>query len=190
MTPEEIQALVTQQLEGFRSEIKQEIITANQGLAANLTREFKKLAQPAQPEKTEETEKESLTLKSLKQQISELQASLEAKDKQAFEALKRSGLAEAINQVKALSPGLLQKVFMTDYGQYLKQEDGTWYVESPQVGIKPLATALQDFLKSEDGKLFVPASGVNGSGATETKTQDTTPNKDKTAEDILFEHFG
>ncbi|WP_414579102.1 hypothetical protein [Anabaena sp. CCY 9402-a] len=189
MTPEEITALVNQQLESFRSEIKTEIVTANQGLASSLTKEIKKLSQPAQPAQ-EEDQKESLTLKSLKQQLSDMQTALEAKDKEASNALKRSAIAEAIGSLKALSPGILQKLMANEYGEYLKQDNGVWYVESPAVGVKPLNTVLSDFLKSEDGKLFMPASGVNGSGAEETKNPNPPPaNQTKKSEDLLFEAY-
>ncbi|MBD2457975.1 hypothetical protein H6G80_28410 [Nostoc sp. FACHB-87] len=187
MTPEEITALVSQQIEAVKAELTQQITTANQGLAASLTKEIKKLSQPA-PATQEEPEKESLTLKSLKQQLSDMQEQLAAKDRQALDAMKRSGVAEAIGQLKALSPGILQKLILTEYGDALKQDSGVWYVESPTVGVKPLATVLSDFLKTDDGKLFVPPSGINGSGATESKPIPATSESPK-AEDLLVQAF-
>ncbi|ALF55629.1 hypothetical protein ACX27_26755 [Nostoc piscinale CENA21] len=187
MTPEEIQALVNAQIEGLRAEIAQQITTANQGLAASLTKEFKKHAAPA-PAVQDEPEKESLTLKSLKQQLSDMQAAFAAKEKEATDALKRSGIAEAVAQAKALAPGTLQKLFLTEYGDALKQENGMWYVDSPATGVKPLNAVLSDFLKSDDGRLFVPPSGVNGAGSTEAKPSPATTTENK-VEDLLFQAF-
>lgn len=186
MTPEEITALVQEQLTAFRTEIT----TANQGLAASLTREIKKLQQPAAPEKQDEgTEKETLSLKALKQQLQELTGKLEAKDAEAFNARKRSALAEVVASYKSLSPSALQKLMLAEYDSKLKEEAGVWYVEDG-ASIKPLKDVVGDFLKSEDGKLFLAPSGVNGSGSEETKPSAPTPNKkEKSAEDLLFEAF-
>ncbi|BBD59495.1 hypothetical protein NIES2109_22820 [Nostoc sp. HK-01] len=187
MTPEEITALVNQQIEAVKAEITQQITSANQGLAASLTKKIEKLSQPAQASQ-DEPEKESLTLKSLKQQLSDMQSAFAAKEKEAADALKRSGLAEAIGQLKALSPGILQKLFLAEYGDALKQDGGVWYVDSPATGVKPLNTVLSDFLKTDDGKLFLPPSGVNGSGAVETKPIPPTSESPK-AEDLLVKAF-
>lgn len=188
MTPEEITALISQQVESLRTELTQQITSANQGLAASLSKEIKKLSQPA-PATQEEPEKETLTLKALKQQLSDMQEQLAAKDKQTLDAMKRSAVAEAIGQQKALSPGILQKLILTEYGEVLKQDGGVWYVDSPATGVKPLTTVLSDFLKTEDGKLFIPPSGVQGSGAFETKPLPQTNNEQPKAEDLLFQAF-
>ncbi|MGV0103980.1 hypothetical protein NSTCB13_02626 [Nostoc sp. DSM 114160] len=189
MTEQEIQALIDASLNSFKTEIKTEFTQANQGLASSLTKEIKKL-QVAQPTVTEPTEstQEKLTLKALEQQLTDLKTQLADKDKETAAAKRSSAVSQVIANSKALSPGTLQKVFLLDYADQLKEEGGKWYLAQGD-SVSTLEDALNSYLLSEDGKAFAPASGVRGSSAQETKVTPIDPNQKLKAEDALFESF-
>ncbi|MFN6460558.1 MAG: hypothetical protein RMZ41_001755 [Nostoc sp. DedVER02] len=189
MTEQEIQALIDASLNSFKTEIKAEVTQANQGLASSLTKEIKRL-QTAQPTVAEPTESSTdrLTLKALEQQLTDLKTQLANKDKETVAAKRSSAVAQAIANSKALSPATLQKVFLLDNSDKLKEENGKWYVAQGD-SVSTLEDALTSYLSSEDGKAFVPASGVRGSDAQETKVTPVDPNQKLKAEDALFESF-
>ncbi|AVH67040.1 hypothetical protein [Nostoc sp. 'Peltigera membranacea cyanobiont' N6] len=189
MTEQEIQALIDASLNSFKTEISTEFTKANQGLAANLTKEFKKLQTP-QPTVTEPTEttQDKLTLKALEQQLTELKTQLANKDLETVAAKRSSAVSQAIANSKALSPGSLQKLFLLDNSDKLKEENGVWYVAQGE-SVSTLEDALNSYLSSEDGKAFAPASGVRGSDAQETKVTPVDPNQKLKAADALFESF-
>ncbi|MEH1966748.1 hypothetical protein [Nostoc sp.] len=189
MTEQEIQALIDASLNSFKTEIKTEFTQANQGLASSLTKEIKKLqtAQPASVEPTESIQ-EKLTLKALEQQLTDLKTQLANKDLETLNAKRSSAVSQAIANSKAISPRLLQKVFLLDNADKIKEEDGIWYVAQGD-SVSTLEDALTSYLSSEDGKAFIPASGVRGSDAQETKVTPIDPNQKLKAEDALFESF-
>ncbi|MEH1858038.1 MAG: hypothetical protein V7L21_08555 [Nostoc sp.] len=189
MTEQEIQALIDASLNSFKSEIKTEITTANQGLASSLTKEIKKLQAP-QPTVAEpaETNQEKLTLRALEQQLTDLKTQLANKDLETVAAKRSSAVSQVIANSKALSPSALQKLFLLDYVDKIKQEGDKWYVAQGE-SVSTLEDALNSYLSSEDGKAFVPPSGVKGSSAQETKVTPVDPNQKPKAADALFESF-
>ncbi|MEA5625308.1 hypothetical protein [Nostoc sp. UHCC 0251] len=189
MTEQEIQALIDASLNSFKTEISTEFTKANQGLAASVTKEIKKLQVP-QPTTTESTEsiQEKLTLKALEQQLTDLKTQLANKDLETISAKRSSAVSQVIANSKALSPATLQKVFLLDQADKIKEENGKWYVAQGD-SVSTLDDALNSYLSSEDGKAFVPASGVQGSSAQETKVTPVDPNQKLKAVDALFESF-
>ncbi|MFS0515138.1 hypothetical protein ACEYW6_10495 [Nostoc sp. UIC 10607] len=189
MTEPEIQALIDASLNSFKTEISTEFTKANQGLAASVTKEIKKLQAP-QPTVTEssETIQEKLTLKALEQQLTDLKTQLADKDKEAITAKRSSAVSQVIANSKALSPSTLQKVFLLDHADRIIEENGKWFVNQGD-SVSTLENALTSYLSSEDGKAFLPASGVQGSSAQETKVTPVDPNQKLKAEDALFESF-
>ncbi|MEH1803230.1 MAG: hypothetical protein V7L13_29520 [Nostoc sp.] len=189
MTEQEIQALIDAALNSFKSEIKTEITTANQGLASSLTKEFKKLQAP-QPTATESSEstQEKLTLRALEQQLTDLKTQLANKDLETIAAKRSSAVSQAIANSKALSPSALQKLFLLDNAERIIEENGRWFLNQGDT-VSTLEDALNSYLTSEDGKAFLPASGVRGSDAQETKVTPVDPNQKVKAEDALFEAF-
>ncbi|MBN3927113.1 hypothetical protein [Nostoc sp. NMS4] len=189
MTEQEIQALIDASLNSFKTEISTEFTKANQGLAASVTKEIKKL-QTAQPTVVEPTEaiQDKLTLKALEQQLTDLKTQLANKDLEAIAAKRSSAVSQVIANSKSLSPAILQKVFLLDYADKIKQEGDKWYVTEGDT-VSTLEDALNSYLSSEDGKAFVPASGVRGSDAQETKVTPVDPNQKVKAADALFESF-
>lgn len=189
MTEQEIQALIDASLNSFKTEIKTEFTQANQGLASSLTKEIKKLQAPqSTPTESTESIQEKLTLKALEQQLTDLKTQLANKDLEAIAAKRSSAVSQAIANSKALSPTTLQKVFLLDNSDKLKEENGKWYVAQGD-SVSTLEDALNSYLSSEDGKAFVPASGVRGSDAQETKVTPIDSNQKVKAADALYESF-
>ncbi|MFN6486286.1 MULTISPECIES: hypothetical protein [unclassified Nostoc] len=190
MTEQEIQTLIDASLNSFRTEISSEVTKANQGLAASLTKEIKKLQtpQPTVAETPTESVQERLTLKALEQQLTELKTQLANKDLETIAAKRSSAVSQVIANSKALSPSTLQKVFLLDNADKIKEENGKWYVAKGD-SVSTLEDALNSYLLTEDGKAFLPASGVRGSDAQETKVTPIDPNQKLKAEDALFESF-
>nr|WP_322714548.1 hypothetical protein [Nostoc sp. ChiSLP03a]MDZ8215802.1 hypothetical protein [Nostoc sp. ChiSLP03a] len=189
MTEQEIQALIDASLNSFKTEISTEFTKANQGLAASVTKEIKKLQAPqSAPAESTESIQEKLTLKVLEQQLTDLKTQLANKDLEALNAKRSSAVSQAIANSKALSPATLQKVFLLDNSDKLKEENGKWYVAQGD-SVSTLEDALSSYLSTEDGKAFLPASGVRGSDAQETKVTPIDPNQKLKAEDALFESF-
>ena len=92
--------------------------------------------------------------------VAELEALVVAQN--AVAAKNRLGTALG---VVASSKGLqhvptFTKLFSSDYGDDLREVDGEWFV-----GDTPLPTAVDVFTKTEDGSIFLPPSGVQGSGS-------------------------
>lgn len=189
MTPEEIQALIQSSINEAITGLEDKFTKANQGLAASLNKEVKKALStpPAQPTEPQE-DQNKLTLKALQQQLSDLQNQLAQKDKEAFTAKKSQAIAQVIANSKALNPAALTKLFNLEYGEYLKEENGQWFVDKGDATL-PLNDALNTYLSSEDGKFFLPPSGVNGSGSVETKPAPVDTNQKPKAEDLLFQDF-
>ncbi len=189
MTEQEIQALIDASLNSFKTEISTEFTKANQGLAASVTKEIKKLqtAQPTVAEPTESTQ-EKLTLRALEQQLTDLKTQLANKDLETVAAKRSSAVSQVIANSKALSPSALQKLFLLDNADRIKEENGAWYVAQGE-SVSTLEDALTSYLLSEDGKAFLPASGVRGSDAQETKVTPVDPNQKLKAADALFESF-
>lgn len=191
MSPEEVQALIDAALSGVKEEISTQITQANKGLAASLTKEIKK-ASSTQTQSTESEPQElsdKLTLKSLQHQLADLQTQLVNKDKEAFLAKKSQALSQVISECKALNPKALQKLINLEFGDYLKEENGAWFVVKGDDSVSPLKDALDSYLKSDEGLVFVAPSGVNGSGSTETKPTTINPNQKPSAADALFQEF-
>ena len=191
MSPEEIQALVDSSIGSAITGLREEFTKANQGLAASLTKEVKKVLssqtpQPAENESSEDSNK--LTLKNLQQQLSDLQNQLVQKDKEAFTAKKSQAISQVIANSKALNPSALMKLFSLEYGDYIQEEAGNWFINKGD-NVLPLQDALNNYLTSDEGKFYLPPSGVNGSGSTETKPAPINANQPLKAEDALFAAF-
>ncbi|OBQ17629.1 hypothetical protein [Anabaena sp. AL93] len=191
MSQEEIQALIYASIAGLKDELMIQVTTANKGLAASLTKEIKKslLIQNSQSHDIESEEESSkLTLKTLQQQLGELQSQLAQKDKEAFTAKKSQAITQVIAASRTLNTTALQKLISLEYGDYLKEENGSWYVEKGD-HVVTLQDALNTYLTTDEGKFYLPPSGVNGSGSTEAKSINVDTNQKVKAADALFDSF-
>lgn len=188
----DIQALFEQ----LKSDLLSEVDRRNQGVASALTKEMKKLLSdvkpqeqtPTAPAETEDLSKDKLTLKALQQQVEQLKSELTQKEQKALIADKNAAISKAIASAQALNPSALQKLFSLQYGEVLKKEGEQWYLESGET-VKSLEQVLADYLASDEGQLFVPPSGVNGSGAQETKAAPVTTQQKLTAAEALNSAF-
>ncbi|ANV88487.1 hypothetical protein [Picosynechococcus sp. PCC 7117] len=194
MTPEEIQALVASQLDDKLSEFREEYTKANQGLAASLSKEVKKTlekieASSTSPQDNPEVEGEKLSLKSLEKQLEDMRKQLAEKDQETFKAKKNNAINQLIAESKALNPKALQKLFDLEYGGYIKEENGSWYVDKGEDDVVSLQDALDSYLNSEEGKFYLPPSNTQGSGSTEVKNMSPNPNQPVKAGEALMEAF-
>lgn len=202
MDEEQVKALIAAALTEHGTTLLSQIDQKNAGLAASLTREIKKslesLQPPAKPAPdgtgnsegnppepnapgTSGATEGKLTLKALQQQleaqtklISEMKADSDRKDRETVQAKRSSALAQSIAGAKALNPTLLHKVLQLEYGDGLKEENNAWFV-SVGDSVKPLNDAVSAYLQTDEGKAFLPPSGTQGSGASESKTTTATP---------------
>ncbi|MBD2060501.1 hypothetical protein H6F88_31665 [Oculatella sp. FACHB-28] len=172
MTEDQVLALISTALAAAKSEIMSEVTRSNQGLAASLSKEIKKLhtPQPAveEDEATNSSGEGKLTLKALQQQIADLTTQLEAKDKKAFEAEKTSAIASLIAASGTQQKSTLQKLFALQYGDSIKKEGDSWFFEKDGTA-QTLDAVFKSYLESEEGSIFLPPSTVDGSGSKETK---------------------
>lgn len=191
MTEAEILALIAESLSSVKTEILTETTNAQKGLAASITREIKKLSETKTTQtapEDEPTSESTLSLKALQKQLSDMQSELANEKASATKAKRDSALVSAIQKSGAINQTALKKLLSLEYGERLKSEGDRWYLEDGET-----ATELQDvvasYLKSDEGKHFVPASGVQGSGSKETPATTTLPDKKLSAEDALYQAF-
>jgi predicted phage tail protein len=161
---------VKQMIADLRTELTDQIHTANQGLASNLTKQIAKIVPIKSEDKKPEPESSDnpLSMKALQQQIAELTKDIESERAAAFAAASDSALSQIVATSGTTSPAILKKLLATDYQGRLKQEGSVWFVVDGETAT-PLKQAVDSYLASDDGKFFLPPSGTKGSGATETK---------------------
>lgn len=180
LTPELEQVIttkITEVMDGAKQSILADVHRANQGLAASLTKEIKKATEPDEPAgeaEAEQPKEGKLTLKALQQEISGLRQQLADKEQAAFEADSSRALTQAIASAKATNPTALYKILRAEYSGRLKSEGDAWFLTDGDE-VKPLGDAIKAYLATEEGKYFVPSSGVNGSDSQETAPA-TVPN--------------
>ncbi|WP_427162621.1 hypothetical protein ACQFX9_14360 [Aliinostoc sp. HNIBRCY26] len=187
LTIEQVQALIDEKF----AVLKEEVTAANKGLAASLTKDIKKAlaSQSTQsPEGEIQEDSNKLTLKSLQQKISDLTNQLAQKDKEAFNAKKSQAVSQAIASLKTLGPSALQKLFLAEYSDSLREENGSWFIEKGD-SVFSLQDALNNYLNTEEGKCFLPASGVKGSDSIETKPTQVSTEQKLTGADALMQAF-
>lgn len=197
MTTEELKELLAPLLAEFKTELLFEVSTVadqkNQGTAASLNKQIKKIQeaianqssskQEENPipfeESNAENKSDRLTLKALQKQVEDLNTLLKEKEQAALNADKRAAISRLVAESPTVNKSLLQKVFTNEYSDRLVKEADTWfYSENSDDGdAVPLDLLLTNYLQTDEGKAFLPPSGVSGSGAKETKTQAPTTNQ-------------
>jgi hypothetical protein len=76
-----------------------------------------------------------------------------------------------------VNPKAFKKLVIAEYGDKLTEENGQWYLSDGD-SVKPLNTALSQYLESEEGQIFKPASGISGTGAKSGSTPPIKPEED------------
>ncbi len=190
MDEAQVLALITTALAGFKTEFTTEISTAidtkNQGLAANLTREFKK-AQPKQEDEKPEGQA-NLSMKALQAQIATLEGNIKAEKESSFKSSADAALSTAIANSGTSNPTALKRLLSSDYTGKLKEDAGNWFVTEGDSAVL-LKDAVTSYLQTDEGKFFAPPSGTQGSGAKETKTQAATGTKATSTEQAVADAF-
>ena len=175
MTPEEIQAFITEAIAAAKTELLTTVDQKNQGLGAALTREIKKLQQStSQPETPTEGDQQSegrLTLKALQDQIAQLNKSLADKDAAAVRSAKQAAIAKLVSSKSLTQPEAAMKLFAGDFGDSIREEGGAFFIEKDGA-VLPLDKGFDDFVNANTW--LIPASGVDGSGSRE-KRKPATP---------------
>jgi len=171
MDEAQVRALVESMLGAVKTELTDTMHQANQGLAANLSKQIAKL--DTKPKgKVEQADdpagSESASFKALQTQLQELQKTLEAEKQSAFAASSNAALTDAIAQAGTTSPQVLKKLLQAEYSGKLVKDGDRWFVSEGENTVG-LSDAVKTFLATDDGKLFLPPSGTKGVGNTETQ---------------------
>ncbi|HEY9629365.1 MAG TPA: hypothetical protein V6C84_18840 [Coleofasciculaceae cyanobacterium] len=180
MNEEQIAALIASAVAEARTEILSQVTLANQGLAASLTREIKKIstAQPAPlPAEDAPEEQSKLTLKALQQQIQTLQQGIADEQNKTKQSQQDAAISSLVATSNALNPAALKKLFALNYQDKITQENGAYFVQNGDEVVS-LDQAFQNYLKTDEGACFLPASNVNGSDSRETKAAPTLPTQE------------
>ncbi len=174
---------LTTLLNTFKTEVLAEVNTANAGAVASMKKQLQKMTDAPQTpaadssaESPDDTGSQKLTLKALQTQFAELQAERERERQETLQAKRNSALTQAIAGTGALSQKVLYCLFLADHGDKIQQEGDQWFVKHGDDDVAPLETTITKFLASDEGKFFIPPSGVSGAGSTETKST-TAPAK-------------
>lgn len=216
MDEEQVKALIAGALEDHGKTLLTQIDQKNAGLAASLTKELKKSLESLQTSKDSPTEpgepgktgagdsdlnsggtnsEGKLTLKALQSQLQEqtkliqqLKEEGDRKEQAAFTAKRKAALSSEIAGAKTLNPTLLQKVLELEYGEAVKEEGGAWYVQRGET-VSTLKDAIATYLQTDEGKAFLPPSGTQGAGSTESKTPAATTESGSSTTDALMAAF-
>lgn len=177
LTQEQLQELIASAVNQAKTEILSEVDIKNQGVAANINRKLKSFEAPTEPPKDTE---QTLTLKTLQDQVTSLQASLKAKDEQALKAERNSKIYELIASSDVNAKSILSRQIETLYGDKLVKENGKWYVQDDE-NVKEFETAFSDYLATDEGAFFIKPSTTKGSNSSQGEKVNTTtqPSKDQ-----------
>jgi hypothetical protein len=204
MTIEELAALLTaltekvdgisSQGEALKAELFSEVDRRNKGAVSSLTKQFTQFKESLKPAEEEETETSDtptgttstaptqpdsatrIAMKQMQEQMAALQQQLEAEKQSALMGNRKAALTSVIGSKGVIAPGILYDALNQRFGNGLKEENGAWFVQSGDE-VETLEGVIDKFLGTDEGKAFLPASGVNGSGSSETKSnpQSITP---------------
>lgn len=169
MDEEQIKALISTALTDFETKIVSTIDSKNQGLAANLTREIKKAVATPEDKSTDDKSEGKLSMKALQSQISDLTKQLTEEKEAKFRSASNAALTAAIADSGAQNTTTLRKLLTAEYSGKLKEEDGSWFVTDGDK-TSALSESIKSYLATDEGKIFVPATGTNGAGSKETKS--------------------
>jgi hypothetical protein len=150
-------------------EINQLLEDALAPLVSELRKEFKSSASKEGKEGSDDP---------IETQLAALQAELKKeRDTRiaAEKAQQQSRLDNAIlglaGDKKLVQPSVFKKLLQAEMGDSFVESDSQWFVKGKIEGESPrtLQAAVDEYLGSDAGKLFMPPSGTAGSGTKETK---------------------
>lgn len=180
MTPEEISALIQQTISTLKDDLLAEVDKKNQGTAASLTKQLKKLqddlkSSPTNPSTEENSDEEvggntqrySKADKVLLQRVDQLERERAQEKEDALKAKRRAAISDLVSSQQLNQPELVKKLLLTDYESKITEEGGVWYVEDGDK-VTTLKETFDSFLKTEQGSYFLPPSGTAGAGTKES----------------------
>jgi hypothetical protein len=85
---------------------------------------------------------------------------------------REAALNGVLSSKRVLAQGVLFNALKTQYGDKLQRDGDQWFVVDGD-STKTLESAVDGFLTTDDGKAFLPSSGVNGAGSKESSTTST-----------------
>ena len=107
----------------------------------------------------------------LRAELEQLRAEIQREREAGLMARRDRELTRIASAKKLRSTNAFQRLFVSEYGSDLREEGEAWYV-----GDKTLEEAVNDYLKSDEGELLLPPSGVVG---TDAKPTEAAPNSKK-----------
>lgn len=211
MTLEELAALVTAltekvdgistQGESLRTELLSEVDRRNKGAVSSLTKQFTQFKESLKPAEDETIDTPAATttettpattpasapdsatriaMQKMQEQMAALQQQLETEKQAALMGNRKAALTSAIGSKQVIAPGILYDALVHRYGSGLKEENGAWFVESGE-SIETLEGVIDKFLGTDEGKAFLPPSGVSGAGSSEKSSKPNSITPEMTA---------
>lgn len=189
MTIEELEALLTQkitdltdQIGNLQTNILAEVDRRNSGTAASITKDVaKRLAElqtptetPTPTPPTDGSEPARLTVKALQADLDKFKAELANRDAAIAAQNRAMALNNALSSKRVLAQKVLFQALSAQYGDKLQEDGGQWFV-TDSGGTQTLEAAIDGFLSSDEGKAFLPSSGINGAGSKESSGTTVPP---------------
>jgi hypothetical protein len=190
MTEQEILGLIENALSNHSSKIMDSVNSTVNGAIARVSKETEAKLATFTPAKIEEDKSESGTLQyqTLKQELEALRVEREMDKKKSFQLQRDVALTDSLSNLKVVNPKAFKKLVLAEYGENITEENGQWYLADGD-SVKPLNDALGQYLDSEEGQIFKPASGISGTGAKSGSTPPIKPQEDlQTALNKLFQN--
>ena len=190
MTLEELEAFITEkfgelttQVGGLETKILSEVDKKNAGTAASISKDLAKAIAAVQPKeettttetKTGEGDGESKvrpTIKALETDLQKLRQEIADKDAAIERSNRESALSGVLSSKRVLAQGVLFNALKAQYGDKLQRDGDQWFVVDGD-SAKTLESVVDGFLATDDGKAFLPSSGVNGAGSKESSATST-----------------
>lgn len=190
MTLEELTAYITEQvgnlttqIGGLETKILTEVDRRNSGTAASISKDLAKAiaaVQPATPDPAPEAKsgeggdetKVRPTIKALETDLQKLRQEIADKDAAIERGNRETALNGVLSSKRVLAQGVLFNALKAQYGDKLQRDGDQWFVVDGD-SAKTLESVVDGFLATDDGKAFLPSSGVNGAGSKESSATST-----------------
>jgi hypothetical protein len=206
MTLEELEAFITEkfgelttQVGGLESKILSEVDRRNSGTAASISKDVAKKLEAIQPPTPDPTPappgdgdgeaKGKLTVKAVQNELQQLRQELADRDTAIAQRDREAALNGVLSSKRVLAQGVLFNALKTQYGDKLQRDGDQWFVVDGD-STKTLESAVDGFLTTDDGKAFLPSSGVNGAGSKESNASTSTATSDMSAGAMMMAALG
>lgn len=162
ITKEELQEM----FDSFKTEVLSTVDAKNRGVASSLSKDFKILRDSVVSKETsketpaiDSEQEEKLTMKSLQQQIKQLQQEKQEQERELQLKNRNEVVRNAFNGKSLLHADKALKAFMLD--AEIVSEGSNYFVKNGEE-VLPLTEAVDCFLKTEFGQVFLPPSSGKG----------------------------